>query len=61
MCTENQNTVIICSGGVGITGISLWIKWVLVHRGGYAQISGPLINGAKAALSTELRSLVFVY
>ena len=44
----------MCEGGPWITGLSLWIKVVFIHRGVYVQLSRPVINGPQARLFTGL-------
>ena len=54
MCTEIQNPVVMCQGGPWITGVSLWMKGMVIHRGGYLQFSGLVINCPQRHLFTGL-------
>ena len=54
LCTEIQKSVVRCQGGPWISGVSLWIKQVVIHRGVFTQVLGPVINWAQGRLFTGL-------
>src|SRR5476651_1891178 len=54
LCTEPQKSVVRCQGGPWISGLSLWIKQAVIHRGVFTQVSRLVINWAQGGLFTGL-------